>query len=330
MSLSVRRAPREMSVSLQNLLPPHVRILVITNQRRTGGWLVDSLVEEYPDRFSVVEVIGSVAGLSRLRDEIFDAVIIGHAPGELDAISLIEGCRGSGCEEPLLVLGQESEQELAVPCYDAGADAYLCAYTTTTTNMLWIVGRAVRSHQFSRENRRLQIAEQKRLQREHEEATQLLREQRELLGLGGEAGLDAVPQESREGDETPIPETLVGHYRELLRTYIIMGSGTLGVELRHLADLLASARLGARRTMQLHLAVLEELVLGLGSRSSRHVMTRADLLLVEVLVCLTEEYRGRYYSYLQPPVQRLLPGFVTEWTLEEKTVPDSATTLRAA
>lgn len=303
MTLSTRRVPRKISEPLQSLLPSQVRILVITNRRRTGGWLVDALVEEYADIFSIIETVGSVAGLSRLRDEIFDAVIISHAPGEMEATALIEGCRGSGCEEPIIVLGQESEQELAIPCYTAGAEAYICAHTATTMGLLWVIGRAVRNHQLVRENRRLQIADQKRLQLEQEEATQLLREQRELLGL------------SEEDAENAIPETLMEHYAELLRTYIIMGAGTLGEELKHLADLLASARMGAKRTMQLHLTVLESLILGLGSRSSRHAMTRADLLLVEVLVYLTEEYRKRYYCYLRPPVQQMLPGFDAIWDM---------------
>ena len=61
--------------------------------------------------------------------------------------------------------------------------------------------------------------------------------------------------------------------------------------------------------MQLHLHVLEELVRGLGSRSTRHVMTRADLLALEVMVHLAECYRRRYQARIHPPVQRLLPGF---------------------
>ena len=63
-----------------------------------------------------------------------------------------------------------------------------------------------------------------------------------------------------------------------------MGSGNLSGELRRLAELLVVAGLTARQTLQLHLHVLEELVHGLGSRSTRHVMNRADLLALEVLL----------------------------------------------
>jgi hypothetical protein len=53
--------------------------------------------------------------------------------------------------------------------------------------------------------------------------------------------------------------------------------------------------------MQLHVQVLEEMVQGLGSRSSRHVMTRADLLVLEVLVHLAERYRLRCQSSEESP-----------------------------
>ena len=76
-----------------------------------------------------------------------------------------------------------------------------------------------------------------------------------------------------------------------------------------MAELLCGADLTARETMQLHLQVVEELVRGLGARSTRHVMTRADLLALEVMMHLAEVYRVRYWEQDHPPVQRSLPGF---------------------
>jgi hypothetical protein len=38
-------------------------------------------------------------------------------------------------------------------------------------------------------------------------------------------------------------------------------------------------------------------------------MTRADLLMLEVLVHLAEGYRRRYRERINPPRQMLLPGF---------------------
>jgi len=88
-----------------------------------------------------------------------------------------------------------------------------------------------------------------------------------------------------------------------------MGSGNLACELSRLADLLAASGISAPQTMLLHVEALEELIHGLGSRSTRHVMTRADLLVLEILIHLAESYRVRYSERARPPVQRVLPGF---------------------
>lgn len=38
-------------------------------------------------------------------------------------------------------------------------------------------------------------------------------------------------------------------------------------------------------------------------------MTRADLLVLEVMLHLAEGYRHRYEERVRPPWQRMLPGF---------------------
>jgi multidrug efflux pump subunit AcrA (membrane-fusion protein) len=197
-------------------------------------------------------------------------------------LDLVEGYRAAGAEEPIVVLGTQSEQEMAALCYEVGADGYVCA-GTTTRNLLWVVARAVERHQLVRENQRLSLDEQTRLQRDRDEAAGILEQQQALLGS---------PRETPPPDL--LPAELVTHYRELLRTYVIMGSGNLTDELKPLAELLATAGLSARETMQLHLHVLEELVRGLGTRSTRHVMIRADMLVLELLLHLADGYRRRY------------------------------------
>jgi hypothetical protein len=106
-----------------------------------------------------------------------------------------------------------------------------------------------------------------------------------------------------------LPDNLVAHYRELLRAYVIMGSGNLNGDMQELAVLLVSTGTTPQQAMLLHLQVLEELVRGLGSRSARHVLTRADLLVLEIMIHLAEGYRGRFLDSVHPPQQLLLPGF---------------------
>ncbi len=106
-----------------------------------------------------------------------------------------------------------------------------------------------------------------------------------------------------------LPPNLVVRYEELLRAYVIMGAGNLAREMTTLAELLTTAGFTAHQAMKLHLQVLEDLIRGLGNRSARHVMNRADLLILEVMVHLAEGYRQRYLHRVDPPRQLRLPGF---------------------
>jgi DNA-binding NarL/FixJ family response regulator len=280
-------------------LPPRMRVLYIATRQRTGGWLAEAFAADSASQVMLEEAVGSAAGLARLRDEIFDAILVNHEPGELDALDMIEGYRAGGAEEPIIVLGTQGDQEMAALCYEVGADGYVCVHTTTTRNLIWVVARAIQRSQLIRENQRLTLAEQTRLQRERDEAERLLDQQRSLLHS------DSEGEDAKDG-QLPwhfLPAELTNHYRELLRTYVIMGSGNLGDELECLAELLVTAGLTARQTLQIHLAVLEELIHGLGQRSARHVMNRADLLAMEILLHLGEGYRRRYQEKARPPMQ---------------------------
>jgi DNA-binding NarL/FixJ family response regulator len=295
-----------------------MRVLYITTTRRTGGWLAEAFAADSASQVVLEEAVGSAAGLSRLREEPYDAVLVSHEPGELDALELIEGYRTGVTDQPIIVLGTQSEQEMAALAYEIGADAYVCVNTTTTRSLIWVVARAVQRHELVRENQRLNLAERHRLEQEHDEANRLLEQQRALIGdlenlrrNSESAGpLDLTgPGHTSQRQPPGLPAELIDHYRELLRTYVIMGSGNLADELSQLAELLCVAGLTARETMQLHLHVLQDMVHGLGTRSTRHVMTRADLLVLEVMIHLADNYRERYQLRAHPPQQRMLPGF---------------------
>jgi DNA-binding response OmpR family regulator len=324
--------PRESSAVLPDLpwsrMPARMRVLYITTPRRAGGWLTESFASDSASQVLLEEVVGMAAGLEWLRDEVFDAVLVSHEPEVLDALSLVEGFRAAGSDEPIIILGSQSEQELAALAFEVGADAYVCVHTATTRALIWTLSRAMEHQRLIRENKRLSHAQRHRLRQEHQETERLLDQQRALLHdlerlrqvrpAGSElvesqrlADSDGGPPSCPPVNCLPLPVELIAHYRELLRAYVIMGSGNLAEEMAELAELLATAGVTAHQTMQLHLHVLEELVRGLGSRSTRHVMSRADLLVLEVMVHLAECYRCRYVHRVDPPVQRLLPGFGT-------------------
>lgn len=88
-----------------------------------------------------------------------------------------------------------------------------------------------------------------------------------------------------------VADELLNEYRDLLRAYVIMGSGTLTAEIGALAARIIAARLPPARVMQLHVHVLEGVLRGLGTRGVRHVMSRADLLILDLMIHLAEQNR---------------------------------------
>lgn len=315
-------APTRPSTQCESL-PARMKVLYITTLHRTGGWLAEAFASDSASEVRLQEEVGATAGLARLRDEVFDAVLMAHDPPGLDALKLIEGLRAGGAEEPMIVLGSLPSQEMTPLCYEVGADAYCAVASTTTRALIWTVARAMERHQLIRENRRLVEADRQRLRLEHQEAERLLGQQRSLvadleaLQDGIIPDLAAPPLLACDGPSSddlrsaspPLPDRLVHHYRELLRAHIIMGTGNLTKEMSALADVLTSAGVTAPQTMQLHLHVVEQVVHGLGNRSARHVLNRADLLILEVMAQLAEGYRQRWTQRVRPPEQTLLPGF---------------------
>jgi DNA-binding NarL/FixJ family response regulator len=305
-------------------LPARMRAMFVTSSRRTGAWLAEALATDSASDVILEETIGVKAGLARLRDELFDIVLISHEPQDLDALESARAMRAGGLEEPILVLGTDASPDLEVAVFEAGGDAYVGASGTTTHAFLWTAARAIERSRIVRENRRLVLVQRQRLQHENQEADRLLGEQRGLIAevQSVEVSTETPPAGASDEypatipfparvsiDPSPLPDKLVNHYADLLRAYVIMGSGNLGSQMRALAGLLVGAGVTPQQTMLLHLQVLEDLINGLGNRSARHVMTRADLLALEVMVHLADGYRLRHFEGTHPLRQMELPGF---------------------
>jgi DNA-binding response OmpR family regulator len=306
-------------------MPARMKVLYVTTLHRTGGWLAEAFAADSASEIMLQEAIGVTAGLAHLRDQVFDAVLVSHEPGVLDALDFVEGVRAGGNDEPMIVLGSEPAAEMAALAYEVGADAYCCVAETTTRSLLWTFARAIERCALVREHRRLVQLEEQRLAHEHQEAERLLAEQRamiaelelvrdsrQLVADGREQGDPASPLPAPSPlppAPCDLPDALVNHYREMLRAYVVMGAGNLSDEMTSLAALLADANISAQQAMHLHVQVLEELIDSLGNRSARHVMTRADLLVLEVMAHLADGYRGRYHDLCRPPRQLELPGF---------------------
>ncbi len=287
-------------------LPTPARLLYVATSDHPAAWLRDCLASGTAADIRVDEVLGSGEGLASLREEAFDAVVVCHHPPELDAVEFVEALRASGADDALVVIGDQSDEDSALLCWEAGADEYLPIELATPRRMFWVVARAIEWRRMARDNQRLAEQERHRLRLEHGEADRLLAQQRELI-IGLEelthttplasdptAGPDAG--EEAAGVPLEVPSSLVSHYVDLLRAQIIMGSGKLAAETSAIVESLYALNLPVSRVMQVHLHALETTLRGLGSRSSRHVMARADLLVLEVMMQLAERYRGGWAS----------------------------------
>jgi DNA-binding NarL/FixJ family response regulator len=259
------------------MLPPRMKVLYVAAGDDRGG-LAEAFAADSASQVCLQEVSDVASGMALLREEAFDAVLVRHLPGQLDAIDFLEGLRAAEADEPVVVLWDERQADLASLCCEAGADGQLCLQDATVRALIWTVARAVERRQLIRENRRLTQAEQQRAQHEHMEAGGLIEQQRALLDRSDPAACT-------------LPDELVAHYRELLRAHVMMGSGNLAAEMDKLADLLVSAGVSGAQAIELHVEALEGLVRGLGQRSTRHILLRSDLLALDVLLRLAEGYR---------------------------------------
>lgn len=312
MSSAVTQPTRNLPRAPWGYLPPRMHILFITGPQRTGGWLAGAFQGDIATQLVIEEAQGMAAGLARLRDEVFDAVLVSHEGPRLDALELLDAIRaGASEDQSVVVVGDESEQALSALCFEAGADAYVCVRTATTRALLWTLARAMERRRLIADHRRLESAHRRQVQVESEEARRLLAEQASIASRREAAEEEASGAAAfrPSGGEMSLPDPLLAHYRDLLRAYVIMGSGNLSGELARLAESLVAAGVAPRQTLQMHVRVLDEAIQGLGCRSARHVVARADLLILELMLNLAEGYRRRFLDQLHPPRQLLLPGF---------------------
>ena len=274
-------------------LPPRMHVLFVTNEGQTGKWLAEAFAADSACQVILEAAIGIVNGLSRLRDEVFDVVLIAHQPDELNALEILDAVRtGASPEQPVIVLGGQSEAEMQAICFEAGADAYLAWDTTTTRSLMWQIARASERQRLLSENRELRQAKAHQRDVDEAESFRMLEIQRRLadgITAGTEAASMLLTSERTSGWQPP--PRLIEHYREMLQAYVIMGAGNLSEESSRLTKVLITTGIGARQFMQIHLMAVETMVRDLGKRSARHVMNRADMLAIEVLLRLCEGFR---------------------------------------
>lgn len=277
-------------------------------------------------------VPSSHAAAAVLREESFDCVIVSDCPrrpygivGCIEVVPAVGGLRAGGYREPVVVLTDSlPDADHAAILQDDG-EVLVTPHLWESSALLPVIRRSLANGEFRRENHRLSVAMQRRSVRERDEAEQLLSQQREIVrglvggdftgspessssptadsaagerlpaAIGGAKHGERVPPATKSPQHEVMQDALVQvsqHYRELLRTHVIMGSGSLAVEIERVAGLLAVMGLTAREVMRMHLEQVEAVVSGLGNRSARHVVARADLLAMELMVQLADHFRA--------------------------------------
>ncbi len=292
------------------LLPSRLRLLCVGS--REPSWIGLTLqldAEEIEPKFRWVAT--AAEALTLLRDDSFDCIVVATSVSEGfdDAAVLVKAIRASGCEDPIVVLAHRISDTAWV---DLSAEECELLQSTRMWDSPALVGtikRALARSELVRQSRRLAVAQSKRMTRERGEAEHLLSQQRRIIddldaaelashptNVTQQAMIDCFGQVSIERSgpaRRSLPPEINSYYHELLRTYVIMGSGNISGEIAKLAELLSVAGCGPREVLALHLERVESLVLGLGNRSTRHIMSRADLLALELMIHLGESYRRR-------------------------------------
>lgn len=243
--------------------------------------------------------------LSRVRDEPFDCILI-DVPAVSTSIrddnspfGLMRALRTAGCVEPVILVGRLFTDTDWIEACAHDCDVFVSARGWDSTALGGLVKRAIVRGVLLQENHRLTAADRRRLLRDHEESEKLLAQQRQFI-----AELESLPDpfqkpNSRAGISANVPvqsrsaatggssaSEFAARYAGLLRSYVLMGSGSLAVEISEIADDFVAARVPPPEALQLHVQCVEDLVKGLGNRSSRHVLSRADLLAVEMMTHL--------------------------------------------
>ena len=254
------------------MLPPSLRVLFLYEKSPAANWIVESIEHDAVCQVKVTEATNPLLGLERLREETFDAVLVAHeGPQTLDWIEALRV--GSTSVQPILVLGTLADREFSAMSFESGADGYLTIDSITTRELIWHLARAAERRRLMEENERNRVAEQRRRAVERDEASRILEEQKSILNL--------------QSDTKP-PEWVTTRTRELLTTYVVMGTGQLADEMDRFFSSIQQAGIDRTSVVKAFHEAMDTMVAELGTRSAKHIINRGNVLLLEALLRVPE------------------------------------------
>src|SRR3972149_10674283 len=120
-TLATPLSPSTYTPKIWGQMPARMKVLYVTTLHRTGGVLAEAFAADSATQVALEEAIGVTAGLARLRDEVFDAVLVSHEAEGLDGLEFVEGLRAGGHDEPMIVIGTDRAADMAALASPGGA-----------------------------------------------------------------------------------------------------------------------------------------------------------------------------------------------------------------
>jgi len=216
--------------------------------------------------------------IAELRTNCWDTLLLEAAGvGRVALLDAVQTFEGSAATVALLALPDDS---LVAELFARDCDVCISPRMWDSPALPAVVLAAIRRRQCRQELQRHSTTHYRRLSREQTDAESLLRLQHELL---------LNLQSSRDADNSP-PDCSES-YADLLKATILSGPKRLGPALDNFVQHLAADGRSPADVLAWHIDRVAALSAGMGGRTSQHLLSRADLLVIEVLVRLGEHYR---------------------------------------
>ncbi|MCA8984465.1 MAG: hypothetical protein KDA76_11930 [Planctomycetaceae bacterium] len=293
-------------MSLEPAIPDQTLCVLAWGARQPDWVVLDQQLSRTARQLRQIGLVQTPQAMLRsLRCEAWDLLLISACEWDTslsvpELSAVLQAIRDMGVSSALLLVTDRLSLELAelcalqaCPCRELAAGWFNPAIGAVIESVLL-------HHRTERELRVLQQQECLRQAREREEAERILTRQRTLL-----TGIVAQDRSWRDGHfiESGIPEGTSrfptrermqvvpeAEYLRQLQAYVMADvnrlEGASGQATRFLEQ-----GWTPREVMACHLRAVERLVSGQGIRSSQHLLQRADLFLLEILVEMAEVYR---------------------------------------
>ncbi|TWT60338.1 hypothetical protein Pan54_10520 [Rubinisphaera italica] len=242
-------------------------------------------------------VTGPKSALPFLRTEPWDCLLYAiedsFDTAELHAIHIhLRAVRDMGILIPVILIAAELNDSLAEICQEWNCQFQEADFRKRSTGIGLVIFREIQANRTQEELRQAKTELRIRQQRSREEASLILSQQHRLLN-----DIVSVSAGSSNATVTSLTSTRVfdeaakQKYDQILKNMVISGlSGSRQMLLSMLSEFEISG-VSPGDILSLHLQALEKLIAGAGEKSTRHILQRADQLLVEVMVSLAETYR---------------------------------------